>query len=135
MDIFMRKIRRGSIVLAWTCLVMDLTGFSTTLEVGRNSAATPATPSRLAESFEHVHKCPNGLVPNSARDICDPEAHSNLTRHLISSGRARNRHGPAAEMRTVATRQQSRAALSSAKRPSVLRTHWLPSPWCALGDV
>jgi seryl-tRNA(Sec) selenium transferase len=71
------SIRRGSIVLAGTCLALDLTGFSATAVVGRNSAATPAAANRLAESSEHVRKCPNGLVSDSDSNTCDPEERSN----------------------------------------------------------
>jgi hypothetical protein len=71
------SIRRGSIALAGTCLALDLTGFSATAVVGRNSAATPVEASRLAESSEHVRKCPNGLVSDSDTNTCDPEDRSN----------------------------------------------------------
>ena len=76
MSMLGESIRRGSIVLAGTCLALDLTGFSATAGGGRNSAAISAAASRLAEPAEHVRKCPNGLVSASARDTCDPEGHS-----------------------------------------------------------
>ena len=76
MSMLGESIRRGSIVLAGTCLALDLTGFSATAGGGRNSAAISAAASRLAEPAEHVRKCPNGLVSSSARDTCDPEGHS-----------------------------------------------------------
>ncbi|MCA1822164.1 MAG: hypothetical protein LC644_10585 [Pseudonocardia sp.] len=72
-----KSIRRGSIALAGTCLALDLTGFSATAMVGRNSAATPAASSTLAEFSEQVRKCPNELVSNSDSNTCDPEDHSN----------------------------------------------------------
>jgi hypothetical protein len=72
-----KSIRRGSIALAGTCLVLDLTGFSVTAMVGRISAATPAVSSRLAELSEHVRKCPNELVSNFGSNTCDPEDHGN----------------------------------------------------------
>jgi hypothetical protein len=71
------RIRRGSIALAGTCLALDLTGFSATAAVGRNSATTPAAASRLAESSEHVHKCPNELGYDSDSNTCDPEERNN----------------------------------------------------------
>jgi len=77
MSMLGESIRRGSIVLAGTCLALDLTGFSATAGDGRDSAAISAAASRLAEPSEHVRKCPNGLVSASARDTCDPEDNSN----------------------------------------------------------
>ena len=77
MSMLGESIRRGAIVLAGTCLALDLTGFSATAGGGRNSAAISAAASRLAEPAEHVRKCPNGLVSASARDTCDPEDRSN----------------------------------------------------------
>jgi hypothetical protein len=71
------SIRRGSIALVGTGLALDLTGFSATAVVGRNSAATSAAASRLAESSEHVRKCPNGLGSDSDSNTCDPEERSN----------------------------------------------------------
>jgi hypothetical protein len=71
------SIRRGSIALVGTCLTLDLTGFSATAVVGRNSAATPAAASRLAESSEHLRTCPNGLVSDSDSNTCDPAEGSN----------------------------------------------------------
>jgi hypothetical protein len=77
MSMIGESIRRGSIALAGTCLALDLTGFSATPVVGRNSAATPAAASGLAESSEHVRTCPNGLGSDSDSNTCDPEDRSN----------------------------------------------------------
>jgi seryl-tRNA(Sec) selenium transferase len=77
MSMLGESIRRGSIVLAGTCLALDLTGFSATAVVGRNNAAISAAVSRPAEPSEHVRKCPNGLVSDSNGNTCDPEDHSN----------------------------------------------------------
>ncbi len=43
------SIQRGSIALAGMCLALDLTGFSATAVVRRNSVATPAAASGLTE--------------------------------------------------------------------------------------
>jgi seryl-tRNA(Sec) selenium transferase len=72
-----QSIQRGCIALAATCLALDLTGFSATAVVGRNSAATVAAASRLAESPEAVRKCQNGWASDSSSNICDPEDRSN----------------------------------------------------------
>lgn len=71
------SIRRGSIALAGTCLVLDLTGSNTAAAVGRNSAVTPAAANRLAESSEHVRKCGNRLMSDSDGNTCDSEHRSN----------------------------------------------------------
>lgn len=70
------SIRRGWITLAGTCLALDLTGSSTTVAEGRNSAATPVVVGRLTELLEHPSKCPTGMVSHSDRTTCDPEERS-----------------------------------------------------------
>jgi hypothetical protein len=77
MSMIWGTVRRGSITLAGTCLVLDLTGFSATAVAGRNGAVAPAARSSvsqhsLTEPSETVRTCANGRLSEADGSTCDP---------------------------------------------------------------